>query len=52
MYVLKLPTSQMMSNTSVKVFFGKKMFVFFLGGGGATDLPVPLIRRLCFDRIG
>ena len=22
------------------------------GGGGAMDLPVPLLRRLCFDRIG
>ena len=50
MYVLKLPMSQVMSNTSVKVFFGTKMFVG--GGGGAMDLLVPLLRRLCFDRIG
>ena len=49
MYVLKLPMSQVMSNTSVKVFFATKMFV---GGGGAMDLLVPLLRRLCFDRIG
>ena len=51
MYVLKLPMSQVMSNTSVKVFFGPN-FCLGRGGGGATDLPVPLLRRLCFDRIG
>ena len=52
MYVLKLPMSQVMSNTSVKVFCGTKMFVWGGGGGGVTDLPVSLLRRLCFDRIG
>ena len=35
MYVLKLPMSQVMSNTSVKVFFGPN---FCLGRGARTSL--------------
>ena len=42
MYVPKLPMSQVMSNTSVKVFFGPN-FCLGKGGAGATDLPVPLL---------
>ena len=37
-------------------YIGKSVFrhkfLFGGGGGGATDLPVPLLRRLRFDRIG
>ena len=37
MYVLKLPMSQVMSNTSVKVFFGTN-FCLGRGGGQGTSL--------------
>ena len=38
MYVLKLPMSQMMSNTSVKVFFGTNFCLGRGGGGLRTSL--------------
>lgn len=37
MYALKSLISQVLSNTSIKVFFGTKTW----GGGGATDLLAP-----------
>ena len=55
MCALKSLMSQVLSNTSVKVFFGSKR-----GGGalpypifffeGATDTPAPLLLRLCLSQ--
>ena len=53
MCAVKSLMSQVLSNTSVKVFFGSKRggsalpnFLF----EGATDTPAPLLRRLCLSQ--
>ena len=47
MCALKSPMTQVLSNTSVKVFFGTAPNFLFIGRGGLqTPLP-PLLSRLC-----